>query len=54
MQALLIIDMQGFVPDRIARGMAYFPASQVRPCNAIAPISSPLLGLKNTRASLSL
>lgn len=29
MQALLIIDMQGFVPDRIARGMAYFPASSI-------------------------
>ena len=29
MQALLIIDMQGFVPDRIERGMSYFPTRSI-------------------------
>ncbi|BBR59081.1 MULTISPECIES: isochorismatase family protein [Enterobacteriaceae] len=29
MQALLIIDMQGFVPERIAGGMAYFPTNSI-------------------------
>lgn len=29
MQALLVIDMQRFVSDRIARGMEYFPAASI-------------------------
>ena len=29
MQALLIIDMQGFVPERIERGMTYFPTNSI-------------------------